>query len=465
MGAVSAKEAKTRSDASTSIPTSRAFDAPSDTTKSMDLQGISARVDRVNFDGICRTKVDILKHSVKDLFTARNFEEVIKKAYEAKAQMQTLGLFRSIAIYIDTSSGPKSTNNGYEVTFQVSELKRFSGGVSSQLSNNEGVLVIGAFLPNVKGNGEMIKGEFSYGSKRTNSLGLTFSKPFFLRANPVGSFSLFSNASEWPISGYKVKDTGCLFDLALSPNSRLKHNLQYELDWRQMTSERYASFEVVQVVGHKLKSCLRHILTVEGRDATIFPSIGSLLKFSTELAGLGGNIGFLKNEANFQYNYPLYKKDVVFQLGLNAGHLYNFGSELSLADNFFLGGPQSLRGFEARAVGPQKDDNFLGGKMYYAAGLHLYTPLPFTPRASSFGEIFRTHLWLNAGNIGDFKLKNFSSFFEEQKAMIRVSTGVGVAIRLGHMARVEFNLCFPLLSHSTDKIVEPIQIGVGMQFL
>jgi len=52
-----------------------------------------------------------------------------------------------------------------------------------------------------------------------------------------------------------------------------------------------------------------------------------------------------------------------------------------------------------RGLGPSCGSNALGGEMYWAAGLHLYSPLPFGPRRGGFGELFRTHFFINAGNL------------------------------------------------------------------
>jgi outer membrane protein insertion porin family len=52
-----------------------------------------------------------------------------------------------------------------------------------------------------------------------------------------------------------------------------------------------------------------------------------------------------------------------------------------------------------RGLGPYSGPNALGGVMYWAGGLHLYTPLPFRHRRGAFGEIFRTHFFINAGNL------------------------------------------------------------------
>lgn len=43
--------------------------------------------------------------------------------------------------------------------------------------------------------------------------------------------------------------------------------------------------------------------------------------------------------------------------------------------------------------------DYLGGEAYWAGGLHLYTRLPFRPGRGGFRDLFRTHFFLNAGNL------------------------------------------------------------------
>jgi hypothetical protein len=41
---------------------------------------------------------------------------------------------------------------------------------------------------------------------------------------------------------------------------------------------------------------------------------------------------------------------------------------------------------------------------YWAGGLHLFTPLPFSPGKGGFGDLFKTHIFINAGNLGNVYL-------------------------------------------------------------
>ena len=44
-------------------------------------------------------------------------------------------------------------------------------------------------------------------------------------------------------------------------------------------------------------------------------------------------------------------------------------------------------------------DDSLGADAYWAAGLHVYTPLPFRPGRGGLGDLIKTHFFLNTGNL------------------------------------------------------------------
>lgn len=117
--------------------------------------------------------------------------------------------------------------------------------------------------------------------------------------------SLFTTTNEFPWSGYTEKDKGLLIDLALNRtrSGTWKHNFQYEAAIRNVTAGKQASFHVREQSGPTLKSAVRHICTMDRRDDIFFPTRGTLMQFTSEVAGLGGNVGFIKNELQMQGNW------------------------------------------------------------------------------------------------------------------------------------------------------------------
>lgn len=83
-----------------------------------------ARVDKICVDGLSRTKDDIIIATVRDLFQAKDFQEVLLGAHKVRGKLEGLGCFRNIGIFIDTSSGPDATPEGLEVFyFNLSAIK------------------------------------------------------------------------------------------------------------------------------------------------------------------------------------------------------------------------------------------------------------------------------------------------------------------------------------------------------
>ncbi|XP_031841540.1 sorting and assembly machinery component 50 homolog B isoform X2 [Nomia melanderi] len=439
--------------------------------KNLDLQSIKTRVDTIHIDGLKRTKDDIIKAQVTDLFKAKDFQDVIIHAHRVKGKLESLGCFRSVGVYIDTSEGPHATPDGVEVTFTVHEMRRLVGGINTMVGNNEGSVIIGAKAPNLFGRGERLQMEYSHGTKSSTNINVSAVKPLVDSwLHTVLTASVYNTTSDFPWSGFNQCDKGLLLDIGFNPDGAgiLKHNLQYEATYRKIVCSKQASFRVREQCGPNLKSAFRHICSIDKRDSSIFPTIGSLVQFSSEVAGLGGDIGFIKNELIMQANWSPHEY-FTFQLGLQSGLLrgINNDKKINIADRFFLGGPLNLRGFDMRGCGPRDDNNSLGGDAYWAAALHLYTPLPFRPGRNGIGDLFRLHGFINGGNVAEFSFnfandlkKNMEIFTEN----IRSSVGGGIVMKLGNVARVELNLVMPLRFMKND-VLRPVQFGIGLQYL
>lgn len=435
-------------------------------SQSINLQGIAARVDVVTVDGLRRTKDDIVASVVKDLFNANNFEEIIKKAHGVRQKLLKLGCFKSIAIHIDTSSGPAATPSGFEVNYEVSELKRITGGITTNISNSgEGLFSFGGIFPNLWGRGESLKGDMSYGSGSSNTANVTFVKPFISAHNLVGSLSAVKSYNQSGSSGYNLFENGLIAECAYTSLPGWNHKFQYEASWRLMGPDtKQTSFFVRNEAGSTLKSSLRHVWNIDTRNSVIFPTCGHLLQMTSEFAGIGGNVNFLKNEIRLQNTVP--KGDYILQGGLNLGLLNPIGEgNVAVIDSFFLGGPLGFRGFTSRGVGPKEGDNYVGAKMYWATGFHLYTPLPFKPGEGGVGDLFKLHIFTNIGNIGEFDFSSIKGFFDEQTQNLRIAAGLGFVLKLGNMARIELNLVYPVKAGESDNPVTGLQIGVGGDFL
>ncbi|CAB3254417.1 unnamed protein product [Arctia plantaginis] len=386
------------------------------------LNGVRARVDRVHVDGLSRTKDDVIRSTVDELFHATDFEDVILRAHKVRRALDAMGCFREIGVLIDVSSGPDATPEGLEVTFQVRELSRVVGGVNTTVSENEGNLVLGVKMPNVLGRGEKLQAEYSMGYRSSSNFSIAATKPYPQKPLvPVLSATVYQQNHEYPWSGYRLLDRGLLLDVAFKTSPVTKHNIQWEGLVRDTSVlSKTTSFKVRESSGPQMKSILRHIVA-----------------------------------ANAQLI-----EDVVLQGTCALGVLHDvFGTELP--DHLYLGGPTTLRGFRQRGVGPHSDGQATGGRMYWASGLHVFAPLPFVGARGGLGALFRSHVFVNAGCLA---APDAGAALAALGAW-RAACGAGVCVRLGRVARLELNYCVPLRALPHDAHAPGLQFGVGADFL
>ncbi|KAF3706209.1 Sorting and assembly machinery component 50 -like protein A [Channa argus] len=387
------------------------------------LENKDVVVQRVHIDGLGRTKEDLLTYEIAQVFQARNLIDVMRKSHEARQKLLRLGIFRKVEVVIDTSRGEDALPNGLDVTFEVTEMRRMTGSYNTMVGNNEGSMVLGLKLPNVFGRAEKLTFQFSYGTKET-SYGLSFFKPQPGKFERNFSINMYKVTGQFPWSSLRETDRGISAELS-------------------------------------------HAMVIDTRNSSILPRKGGLLKIHQELAGYtGGDASFLKEDFEIQLNKTLYW-DSVLSASLWGGLLLPIGDKTtSIADRFYLGGPTSIRGFSMYSLGPQSEGDYLGGEAYWAGGLHLYTPLPFRPGRGGFGDFFRTHFFLNAGNLCNLNYgEGPQAHLKKLAECIRWSYGLGIVLRLGNIARLELNYCIPMGVQSGDRICDGVQFGAGIRFL
>ena len=114
-------------------------------------------VSRVRVRGLKRTKSDIIAEQVKDVLKVKNLLDLFLKTQEAALRLNQLDIFKTIRIEMDTAKpkkgggghgtgGGASGKKGVEVTFDVKERGRVSGGVGAQAGTQSGDAVSGCGL-------------------------------------------------------------------------------------------------------------------------------------------------------------------------------------------------------------------------------------------------------------------------------------------------------------------------------
>ncbi|MGH7908783.1 MAG: outer membrane protein assembly factor BamA, partial [Thermodesulfobacteriota bacterium] len=130
------------------------------------------------------------------------------------------------------------------------------------------------------------------------------------------------------------------------------------------------------------------------RNNVLDPTSGNISRTAVEFAGgpFGGNTDFIRYTASTRFFFPFYL-NTVFSVAARYGLIdfRNLGNELLVSERFFLGGPNDLRGWELRRVGPRvpEDDGgfvIIGGVQEVFFTVEYVFPL--IPQVGFKGVVF-----------------------------------------------------------------------------
>lgn len=174
-------------------------------------------------------------------------------------------------------------------------------------------------------------------------------------------------------------------------------------------------------LGNRLSSILGVSLAYNSLNSRLRPTRGLSFTFSTEFAGLGGDVRYLRLRSKAQKFWNVANSGFIFSLSGEGGTIVPLQErpgpgvdDVLLTDRFFLGEPQ-FRGFDIRGVGPRiltqpyvpdengnpvpitdRDsvrDDALGGRNYYLARAELEIPLGTGARELGL----RPSIWVDVG--------------------------------------------------------------------
>ncbi len=158
------------------------------------------------------------------------------------------------------------------------------------------------------------------------------------------------------------------------------------------------------------------------------------LYLGAELAGtvLGGDHDFWRVSFNGNVQHTLFhwpgRSRHVLAARLDLGFMGAIGGDkVPIFERFFAGGPRSVRGFQFRTVGPQADDEPIGGRVRAVGTIEYSFPIipGFDRSYARFwrGDFLRGVLFVDAGNVED-RVADFT--FDD----VRVSAGFGLRVKV-----------------------------------
>jgi outer membrane protein insertion porin family len=230
-----------------------------------------------------------------------------------------------------------------------------------------------------------------------------------------------------------------------------------------------ASLAIKQQVlnGTATVSLVGYGLTYSTLDNNRNPHSGLLVSLRQDVAGLGGNVNFVKSTLDARYYQEIFS-DVTAMLRGQTGYVTSFGgTPLRMLDNFF-GGPSMVRGFQVNGFGPRDitpgtNLDAVGGSKYWAATVELQSPIPNLPKDIGL----KAALFADAGSLWDYTGQiNFPAFGQSillaDSQKIRSSVGVGL-IWDSPFGPLRFDYAIPISKESYD-IVQQFRFSGGTKF-
>jgi outer membrane protein insertion porin family len=482
-------------------------------------EGPHAYIERINIRGNTKTR---------DYVIRREFDIVEGDAYNralidrAERRLKNLNYFKQVKVTNEPGSAPDRIVVNVDVEEQSTGEFSFAGGYSTA----DGVIgEVSIGERNLLGRGQIARAAIQYGS-RSRGFDLSFVEPYFLGERLALGLDIF--AKETTTATYVSYTSSTIggnirFGIPITDNlsTQVRYSA-YEQEIKlpqqfnncnninpssanntfptsvtaadgtpiidpatgsQFLANCYADGEASLAVRKELASgpvfvsLVGYGFSYNTLDNNRNPTSGLLISLNQDLAGVGGDVNFLKTTGDFKlYNEVL--PDIVGLLRFQGGVASGWGGQdLRMLDHF-QAGPNMVRGFAPAGFGPRDltagtNNDALGGSMYWAATLEFQTPLWFAPK--DFGMRFAA--FADAGQLLDYKGPTSWNVTGEQlttcpnatvvgqicnDTLVRSAVGVGL-IWDSPFGPLRFDLAYALTKQPYDH-TQLFRFGGGTKF-
>ncbi len=411
-------------------------------------------VRRLNIRGNSRTRDEVIRREFRQMEAAWFSGEKLKLSRE---RAQRTGYFEKVSV--ETPAVPGTTD---QVDINVEVEEKPSGSLLAGLgfSQSDGVVFNASVSQeNFLGTGKKVS--FALKTSSANKdYSLSYTNPYYTVDGISRGFTLSyrsTDFSELSASNYSTDDgiIGMNFGIPLSEFNRFSfggrlHSIDFKAGSTATTEiNNWINTEGTKYLDVELSVGWSH----DSRDSALFPTTGSLQRLSGELAVPGSDLEYYKFSYKHRRFWPLFK-GLVFSLNgeIGYGAAYGGTSRLPLFENYFAGGPTSVRGYQALSLGPRDSSGDpLGANLKMVGNAELYFPSPF------YTDTMRFLTFVDAGSVFDTEA---GSTFDSKE--VRYSAGVGVAW-LSPVGALTMSFAQPFRKDSQDD-PEEFQFNFGTTF-
>jgi outer membrane protein insertion porin family len=344
-------------------------------------EGPRIYIERINITGNIRTL---------DYVIRREFRLAEGDAYnpamvdKAKKRLVALGFFKTVEIKRRQGSAPDRVILDVELVEQSTGELSFGAGYSTA----EGVIGdVSITERNLMGKGQFLRLRLA-GSFERLQIDLSFTEPRFLDRNLAAGFDLFHKTVDVSTNQqFATRTTGGAVRMGFPLTENIWWVNSYTLSNNEISDvQDTASRAIKEAAGTYWTSSWGTMLTYDTRNHPRNPNRGVYLQTGVEVAGLGGDVQYIRAGSEGRVYYPITDK-ITFVGRAVGGHIEGWGGQdVRLLDLYYKGG-ETIRGFNTSGYGPRDllTGDAVGGKTFWATTAEVRFPLPFIPEEIGMG--------------------------------------------------------------------------------
>jgi len=428
-------------------------------------QGPRTYIERIDIHGNMRTRGYVIR---------REFDIAEGDAYNkalidrAERRLKNLNYFKTVKISAKAGSAADRVVLDVEVAEQSTGEFTISGGYST----TDGMLAeVKLGDSNFLGTGYALKSSLSYG-QYARGVDLSASDPYFLGTRVAAGIDVYYKQnvfSPYQSYGSDVYGATLQFGTPLTEQIGVQwryslYNQSVTLDPASLTAAPSLPIQQAALAGPQWVSSIGDTVTYSTLDNNKSPTDGIKSQLSQDLAGLGGDVKFLRTTEDMRYYHSI-NDDVVALVRGQGGYVTGWGGQQAPLLNNFFGGPTLVRGFAPNGFGPRDltpgttMDN-VGGSMYWASTLEFQSAIPGVPK--EYG--LKAAAFVDAGSVFNYGGPttfpgSTQSLQVANSNIVRSSVGVGL-VWDSPFGALGVNYAVPLSKAAYD-VVQPLNFTAG----
>jgi outer membrane protein insertion porin family len=435
-------------------------------------EGPRVYIERIDIVGNFRTLDEVIRRELR-LAEGDAYNRILID--RARRRLTALDFFEKI----DFQETPGSAADKVIIIIEV--VEKSTGTISFAAGYSSTEQVIGSISiteRNLLGRGQFVRLSTSLSFKR-QSIDFSFTEPYFMGRNVAAGIDIYATRTDQQSeSSFTTQQYGGALrtGFALTEFQRIEPKYSFTHRIIDVEDPTTVSPTIASAAGTDNISMLGIRYIYDDLDNPLRPTSGFRFESSTELAGLGGDVHWVRGEVTAYYFMPLLFEGVVLKVEGSAGHIQGWnGEDVPVIDRFFKGG-DSFRGFARAEVGPHQsnpvsgDQDSIGGQTFAIGTLEMTFPVGLPEEFglegavfTDFGTVFNVpEDTIKAGKNGCPGAPNTDPCVVTDSAALRASVGAGV-IWQSPFGPLRVDVAYAFLKASTDK-TELVRFSVGTRF-